>query len=331
MLCLKNSSQLIVKEMGHVNECSECSYDDRPFGNNRVNREPCTCTSYVTDEFFCEEHQSFVKKCRDCGDYFHHSDYFKNNDIQCSECYRKIDPSTDLKIYEWDRKAWCHIFTKKNCNMCNVDYYVGIHIQRWRRDFECPKCLIRTSEFGEYELKLNEKMDDGEEDHNYLIIIQGIQIFIEGDLVQESEEVKFYPYLRRKCCCCRITWSKWRPCLELFDYRCINCDPSTELVRYKYKEYNEGWNIENEGFKCKVCNKICWFVDRYITHKHPQIQRCRECKPTNPDLKFEAYNSGWKVKQKKTTNGNRHYWTSAGCYLLDEFYKCECKKCEKYT
>jgi hypothetical protein len=325
MSCVKNLEQLIIKEKNNFNECSECAYDDRPFGYNRVNRGPCTCTRNVTTEFFCEEHETFVNKCQDCDNYYHYYDYWNSGNPRCFPCYRNHDPSDASYIYEWMGTKWSIFLRKITCDMCSIEYFYRFMKNIWRPRFVCHTC-IKNKDDNDYEIRV----DNSGEELN-LLVVCGTQIYIEESLVQEFKSENIYPYVRKKCCGCKSTWSSWISIFDysqLNDYRCVNCNPSTELLRFRFEKGPiEKWVLDKRAFKCKICNSICWFG--WLEKDRPQIERCSECEPTNPDLKFEKKNSGWMIKKKKTTNGSRHYWTSMGCDLLTEDYKCDCKKCEK--
>jgi hypothetical protein len=143
---------------------------------------------------------------------------------------------------------------------------------------------------------------------------------------------------RRKCSYCESI-SEWFKCnysdsyddIDTWTYRCRNCDPSTELVKYEWEEHEEGegeWYKSEEALICERCNEKHWFK------KVPQIRLCYNCKPVNPDLKFNNYEvdgwSGWFIMKMKTSNGTKHYWISKGCESVDyKTYKCRCEKCNE--
>ncbi len=102
--------------------------------------------------------------------------------------------------------------------------------------------------------------------------------------------------------------------------QCRECDPSSDLIKYKFGKH---WTFERMGKKCLKCDNLVWTTSPYWS----SIIQCEKCDPSTKYVKYKFDSSGWSPNQMKIFRKNRHVWVVA--YINTEIdYKCTCTKCE---
>ena len=70
-------------------ECYECRYDDRPFGNCRTNQGPCTCQYVDCEYLYITCNECMWLKCSGCKKKMEKNEYYwKNEEKYCCVCFR---------------------------------------------------------------------------------------------------------------------------------------------------------------------------------------------------------------------------------------------------
>lgn len=346
-ICIKCNNIPINKIIQEWRECYECGQDDRPFNMNRKNKGICKCLKIDIDILFCTNCEIQVYLCKYCLNYYEkdkdsyiHSYgkdefYYKNCIDSCIECFKNNNPSDDNNIYEYNdnNKSWKLINIKKECTICNENYYIknknGIDI--------CLQCQLK---------KLQSQLKKLQKQFNN----------IEFNII--NEDIMF----RKKCICNFFTdyyrWSEHHtdnkhnnviqcnkynvircnnhnviqcnncnPFIDMITYdwkiiQCINCNPSTDMIIYKWTRHHPYWMIDKIYTICIKCKKKMLYTINNFTN---DIIQCINCNPSNNYIKFKFIEPGWNIDKIKIFNGTKHTWNNT--YIKDINYKCNCIKC----
>jgi len=299
--CNKCSNILILKQFTKK-EHYECR------GCNLGVISNCECYYYdvIQDEYWCEKCNIQLYKCNNCNNYY--DNLIKNTCINCIEIIKNNNPSYDDNIYVFDEEylKWKLIKRKYICKICNnIKYYNNDHRNfTYNNDnkYICINC--------ELDCKLK-KIKHNNNDYEFKI----------------KEYEKYDEIFFKKLCICK-KYTDWIPINYIDGYndifiQCENCNPSTNLKIYDYKNVSHIWDLDKIGKKCNLCDNILF---KNVNQYFGDIIQCINCKPVNDYIKFKFINTGYKIDKVKIFNGNKHVWKNPENNINID-YKCSCNKC----